>query len=60
MKLIANILHQTILPLIISDNNGNQIYCEYKHGYWFKYEYDDLGRETFYEDSWGDIRDNRP
>ena len=39
---------------------GNLIYRQFKDGFWAKYEYDDNGKEIYYENSNGKIVDNRP
>ena len=46
--------------LKIKDKNGKLIYLEFSSGYWEKKEYDSQGNNTYYEDSNGGIRDNRP
>lgn len=46
--------------LVIKDKNGNRIYLELSNGYWSKREYDSQGNNTYYEDSKGNIIDNRP
>jgi hypothetical protein len=38
---------------------GNLIYFENSIGYWSKYEYDSQGNQIYYEDSEGDVEDNR-
>ena len=40
-------------PIEIVGANGNQTYCEDSDGYCEKYEWDDKGKETYYEDSTG-------
>ena len=46
--------------LKIKDKNGKLIYLEFSSGFWTKREYDSQGNNTYYEDSNGGIRDNRP
>ena len=46
--------------LEIKDKNDNLIYYEGSDGYWSKSEYDSQGNEIYYEDSKGEIEDNRP
>ena len=46
--------------LVIKDKNGNRIYLELSNGYWSKREYDSKCNNTYYEDSKGNIIDNRP
>ena len=46
--------------LVIKDKNDNLIYYEGSDGYWSKSEYDSQGNEIYYEDSKGEIEDNRP
>ena len=43
----------------VFDSNGNEVYVETSTGYWFKREYDDNDNLLYWEDSYGDIRDNR-
>ena len=40
--------------------NGKQIYFEGSKGYWAKRECDSQGNEIYYENSNGEIVDNRP
>jgi hypothetical protein len=40
--------------------NGNQIYFETSNGYWSKWGFDSNGNQTYSEDSYGIITDNRP
>lgn len=40
--------------------NGYPIYIESISGYWAKREYDSSGNEIYFEDSDGQIIDNRP
>ena len=51
MKTIAQQLNIKEFPFIIKDKNGNQIYCEYFNGYWWKSEYDSNGNSIYYETS---------
>ena len=53
MKTIAQQLNVKDFPFIIKDKNGDQTYCEYSSGYWFKQEYDKNGNTTYYENSTG-------
>ena len=46
--------------LDIRDKNGNLIYREFSNGYWEKCEYDSKGNEIYYENSEGEIIDDRP
>jgi hypothetical protein len=46
--------------LIIRDKNVNIIYREFSNGRWAKYEYDSGGNQIYFENSLGEIRDNRP
>jgi hypothetical protein len=57
---IAQQLKVTDFPFIIKDKDGNQIYLEASDGYWSKREYDANGKEIYYENSEGVIKDNRP
>ena len=63
MKTIAEQIKwnfETNGDLVIKDKNGNRIYLEGSHGYWEKQEYDSQGNEVYYEDSSGEIIDDRP
>jgi hypothetical protein len=53
MKTIAQRLNVKEFPFKIKDKNGNQIYCEYSDGEWWKQEYDSNGNRIYYEDSNG-------
>ena len=46
--------------LRIKDKNDNLIYHEDSDGGWGKWEYDSKGKVIYYENSDGEIRDNRP
>ena len=46
--------------LRIKDKNDNLIYHEDSDGGWGKWEYDSKGKVIYYENSSGEIRDNRP
>ena len=46
--------------LEIKDKNGRAIYFEKSNGVWGKYERDSHGNLIYYENSFGEIRDNRP
>ena len=41
-------------------DKGYETYCENSDGYWWKGEYNDRGTQIHYENSDGDILDNRP
>lgn len=60
IKSIANIIHQKSHRLIIRDSNGNRLYVEGSDGFWVKRQFDKNCKETYYENSAGDIEDNRP
>ena len=45
--------------LEIKNNSGDVIYFEESDGYWFKIEYDSQGKQVYYENSLGQIHDNR-
>ena len=46
--------------LVIKDKNGKPMYWEEASRFWVKREYDSTqGNQTYYEDSAGEIRDNR-
>ena len=45
--------------LIIYGKNERPIYLEGSDGFWAKYEHDSQGNRIFYEDSSGEIIDNR-
>ena len=44
--------------LLIKDKNGNNIYHEVSDC-WYKMEYDSQGKQIYYENSLGQIDDNR-
>ena len=46
--------------LMISDKNGNQLYIEFPTAYWVRREFGSQNNEIYYEDSKGEIIDNRP
>ena len=46
--------------LQIRDKNSNLIYFEDSDGFWEKCEYDSKGNEIYYENSRGEIIDDRP
>ena len=46
--------------LMISDKNGNQLYIEFPTAYWVRREFDSQGNKMYYENSDGDVEDNRP
>jgi len=63
MKTIAQQINwdfKTNGNLNIFDKNDNRIYYESLSTYWAKWEYDSKGNKTYFEDSDGDIVDNRP
>ena len=63
MKTIAQQINwdfKTNGKLKIKDTNGNLIYFELADGFWAKMEWDSEGNEIYYEDSEGEIIDNRP
>ncbi len=59
-KTIAQQLGVTEFPFRIKDKRGRLIYLEYDDGFWARWEYDDKGNEIYYQNSDGEIRDNRP
>jgi len=59
MKTIAQQLNIKEFPFIIKDADGKVIYSEHYNGYWVKREWDG-GNRIYYEDSNGDLVDNRP
>ena len=56
---IAQQLKIKKFPFTIKDSKGNEIYFEF-NGFWSKREYDTNGKQIYYEDSDGYIKDNRP
>ena len=46
--------------LEIKDKNGKEIYFEGSSGYWLKWEYDSKDNQIYWENSRGEIEDNRP
>jgi hypothetical protein len=59
MKTIAQQLNIKEFPFEIKDKNGYVLYAEYSTGDWYKCELDEEGNERYYEDSGGEIIDNR-
>jgi hypothetical protein len=72
MKTIAQQLNIEEFPFVIKDKNGKVIYTENSNGFngnlryyensngfWCKYELYENGSERYYENSSGEIRDNR-
>ena len=60
MKTIAEQLNIKDFPFRIKDKQGNVLYQEDSNRYWSKMEYDSVGNRIYYEDSIGNIIDNRP
>jgi hypothetical protein len=61
-KLLGNISIELLIDKrkYILDDKGYEIYYESSKGYWEKREYNDNGKiMLYYEDSHGNIRDNR-
>jgi hypothetical protein len=50
---IAQQLKVKDFPFEIKDKNGNKIYFEDCHGYWYKHEYDSNGNKIYSETSEG-------
>ena len=46
--------------LIIRDENDNIVYVEGSDNHWYKVEYDLQNKQIYYENSLGQIDDNRP
>jgi hypothetical protein len=46
--------------LEIRNKNDKRIYIENSKGYWSKREYDSEGNEIYFENSDGNVEDNRP
>ena len=46
--------------LEIKDKNGKVIYYENLYNNWAKWEYDSKGNQIYFENSRGEIEDNRP
>ena len=59
MKTIAEQLNVKEFPLKINDSYRNEIYREDSNGYWIKREYDSSNNRIYYENSDGEIIDNR-
>jgi len=59
-KTIAQELNITDFPFQIEDSRGNLIYLEFENQYWAKYKFDKEGNQIYYENSKGEIEDNRP
>jgi hypothetical protein len=60
MKTIAQQLNIKEFPFTIKDKDGNEIYFENLYKYWIRKEYDSNRNVTYWENSNGDIEDNRP
>ena len=45
--------------LEIRNKNGDLLYYEHSSGYWEKREFDSQGNQIYFENSDGDIKDNR-
>ncbi len=45
--------------LKIRNKDGKQLYFEASNGFWAKWEYDSQGNQIYFEDSKGEIDDNR-
>ena len=56
---IAKQLGVTKFPFVIKNDAGNVIYWENNDGYWSKREWDDNGKNIYFEDSKGHIIDRR-
>jgi hypothetical protein len=59
MKTIAQQLNIKEFPFKIKDKDGNEIYFENLYKYWIKREYDSNGNIIYWENSNGDLEDNR-
>jgi len=59
MKTIAQTLGIKEFPFKIKNKKGNTIYLEDKNGYWEKKEYNLYENEIYYQNSDGEIIDNR-
>jgi len=59
-KTIAQQLKVIDFPFEIRDKRGILIYHERNDGYWIKLLYDIEGKEIYYENTYGEIIDNRP
>ena len=62
MKTIAQIIEwdfEANGDFEIRDKDDNLIYYECSDGVWVMYEWDSEGNEIYFEDSNGEIRDNR-
>lgn len=51
---LAQFLGIKKFPFRVYDSNGNRIYYENLHEYWFKKEFDYNNNATYYENSCGD------
>ncbi len=58
--MLKNIFFLLTAFLMISDKNGNQLYIEFPTAYWVRREFDSQGNKMYYENSDGDVEDNRP
>jgi hypothetical protein len=59
-KTIAQELGVKHFPFEVRDGKGNVIYLEYDDGFWARWEYNEKGNEIYFENSKGQIKDNRP
>ena len=46
-------------PIQLFNENGKIIFDQWNPNHWIKYEYDQFGNEIYYEDSDGNVEDNR-
>lgn len=59
-KTIAQQLNIKDFPFIIKDKKGSIIYAELADNFWFKQELDEKGNREYFENSKGEIIDDRP
>ena len=59
MKTIGQIIHHSKYALVINDPNGNKQYYEDSCGYWAIRKFDSRGWTIYFENSEGEIVDQR-
>jgi hypothetical protein len=55
----TNLALGTVEVLEIKDKRGNNVYHESLNGFWVKREFDSQGNQIYFENSVGEIIDNR-
>ena len=60
MKTIGKIIHNKTFNLKILDSKKRKSYFENEYGLWSKRQYDKDGNLIYFENSSGNMHDNRP